>query len=127
MSGSDKLFQWGSFVIGDGMNTYFWEDAWLGTTPLSSQYLALYNIVRYKHVRVADVLAHMPLNISFSRVLSENKWKTWLHLVKRLMTIHLNDEPDCFNWHLTTSRVFTAKSLYADHMNDHTRYLQKYL
>jgi hypothetical protein len=70
---------------------------------------------------VADVLAHTPLNISFNRVLRDDKWKT------RLMTIHLNDEPDRFKWHLTPSRVFTVKSLHADHMNDHTRYLQKYL
>jgi hypothetical protein len=76
MSGSDEFFQWGCFVIDDGMNTRFWEDLWLGSTPLSSQYPTLYNIIRYKHVRVADVLAHTPLHISFSHVLRDDKWKT---------------------------------------------------
>jgi hypothetical protein len=111
MRGRDEFFQRGSFVIGDGMNTRFWEDAWLGTTSLSSQYPSLYNIVRFKHVRVADVLSHAPLNISFNRVLRADRWEDWLHLVERLMNINLTDEPDCFKWHLTRSGIFRL-SLY---------------
>jgi hypothetical protein len=40
--------------------------------------------------------------------------------------VQLKDEPDRFHWHLTASGVFSVKSLYADFMNDHTKYLQKY-
>jgi hypothetical protein len=122
-----SFFEWGPFVLGDGKGTRFWEDTWLGETPLSSQYLALYNIVRHKHVRVADVLSNPPLNTGFRRVLRDDRWESWLNLVQRLMTVQQNDEPDCFKWHLTTSGVFSMKSLYADFMNDHTKYLQKYL
>jgi hypothetical protein len=94
---------------------------------LSSQYPSLYNIVRFKHVKVADVLSHAPLNISFNRVLRADRWEDWLHLVERLMNINLTDEPDRFKWHLTTSGIFSVKSLYADFVNGHTKYLQKYL
>jgi hypothetical protein len=43
------------------------------------------------------------------------------------MNIHLNDEPDRFKWHLTTTGLFTVKSMYADCMNGHTIFLKKYL
>jgi hypothetical protein len=46
---------------------------------------------------------------------------------KKLMSIHLNDEPDRFKWHLTTMGLFTVKSMYADCMNGHTIFLKKYL
>jgi hypothetical protein len=127
LGGRDEFFQRGSFVLGDGRDIHFWEDAWLGDTPLSSQYLDLYGTVRNKHVKVADVLSNTPLNIGFRRVLRDGRWESWLHLVQRLMSIHLKDESDRFIWHLTASGVFSVKSLYADFMNDHTKYLQKYL
>jgi hypothetical protein len=47
---------------------------------------------------VVDVLSNAPLNISFR---GDDRWEAWLNLVHRLMTIQLNDEPDCFKWHLT--------------------------
>uniref|UniRef100_A0A453N585 Reverse transcriptase zinc-binding domain-containing protein n=1 Tax=Aegilops tauschii subsp. strangulata TaxID=200361 RepID=A0A453N585_AEGTS len=36
------------FLVGNGMSTRFWEDAWLGETPLTIQYPTLYNIVQCK-------------------------------------------------------------------------------
>jgi len=34
--------------VGDGKATLFWEDHWVGTTPLKTQYLRLYNISEQK-------------------------------------------------------------------------------
>jgi hypothetical protein len=39
------------------------------------------------------------------------------------MEINLNDEPDKFVWGLTTSGIFSVKSMHADMLNDHARYL----
>jgi hypothetical protein len=63
------FFQRGSFSVGGGNGTRFWEDTRLGDTSLASQYPTLYNIVRTKDVLVADVLSHNPLNIRFNRLL----------------------------------------------------------
>jgi hypothetical protein len=41
-----------------------------------------------------------------------------------LMDVHLTDELDAFVWKLTTSGSFAVKSLYVDHMNDHTRFFE---
>ena len=67
------FFSKGSFIIGDGSDTRFWEDSWLGTTPLSSQYPILYDIVQHKNVTVAHVLSNDLLNISFTQALIGEK------------------------------------------------------
>jgi hypothetical protein len=127
MGVKNEFFNRGSFCVGDGTGTRFWEDTWLGDTSLANQYPTLYNIVRTKDILVADVLSHNPLNIRFNRILIGEKWDAWIHLVTRLMNIQLNDEPDRFKWHLTTTGLFTVKSMYADYMNGHTVFLKKYL
>ena len=127
MGVKDDIFDRGSFAVGDGKGTRFWEDTWLGNTPLAAQYPSLYNIVRHKNVVVNDVLSHNPLNIGFRRVLTGNKWLAWLDLVEKLMGVDLSNEPDKFKWRLTQSSQFTLKSMYVDYMNWDTRFLKRYL
>jgi hypothetical protein len=43
------------------------------------------------------------------------------------MDINLTAEPDRFVWRLTTSGVFTVKSMYLDYLNGHTKFLKKYI
>ena len=123
----DDFFRRGHFKVGNGLQTRFWEDTWLGDEPLAVQYPLLYNIVQRKNVLVADVLSQNPLNIVFRRTLSENKWIMWLHLVQRLMDVSLSGTADEFVWDLTASGMFTVKSMYLDYMNDNTIYLRKYI
>jgi hypothetical protein len=99
----------------------------MGDKPLAQQYPSLYHIVQHRNVLVADVLAQVPLNITFRRVLQGNKWTAWLHLCRRLMNVTLENEPDTFAWNLTTSELFIVKHMYEDLMTDHTPYLRKYL
>ena len=43
------------FVVGNGTSTRFWEDTWLGETPLTIQYPSLYNIVQRRDAYVATI------------------------------------------------------------------------
>jgi hypothetical protein len=43
------------------------------------------------------------------------------------MNVTLQDQTDSFVWNLTTTGLFTVKSMYEDLMNDHTPFLRKYL
>ena len=123
----DDFFSRGHFNVGNGMNTRFWEDVWLGHTPLSQQFPSLYNIVHRKQDTVANVFSNTTLNISFRRSLIGDKWDRWLELVQKLMHIQMSVEPDVFVWNLTTTGSFTVKSMYLDLLNGHTRYLRKYI
>ena len=118
MKVKDDFFQRGSFRVGNGQSTRFWEDTWLGDTPLADQYSMLYNVVRRKNVLVADVLAHIPLNIEFQRTLSGNKWDAWL------ITINLSQEEDKFVWKINPSGFLMVKFMYADYINGHTVFLK---
>jgi hypothetical protein len=122
-----EFFHRGSFAVGDGQSTRFWEDTWQGQIPLSEQYPTLYTIVRRRNVLVSDVLANNPLNVEFMRILSAPKWAAWLHLAQRLMAINLNHEADRFVWKLTDSGLFSVKSIYTDFINGHTVYLKRYI
>ena len=44
-------------------------------------------------------------------------WEAWLHLVSRLMEVHLTHQPDQLCWKLTRSGEFTVKSMYIDVIN----------
>jgi hypothetical protein len=69
----------------------------------------------------------VPLNISFRRTLTHEKWTAWLNLLHRLMEVQRLEEPDKFIWRLTANGRFSVKSLYVDFMNDHTVFLKKYI
>jgi hypothetical protein len=91
------------------------------------QYPSLYGIVQRKQVTVATVLGPNSLNIAFRRNLTGDKWTQWLNLVSRLMEVQLSSDQDFFRWNLTTSGVFSVKSMYLDFMNGHTIFLKKYI
>jgi hypothetical protein len=63
---------------------------------------------------VADVLNQTPLDIRFNILFIGDKWDAWVHLVSRLMSVQLSDEPNRFKWHLTPIGSFFVKSMYAD-------------
>ena len=115
------------FIIGDGNNTRFWEDTWLGETPLALQYPSLYNIVQRRDALVATVLRTAPLNIQFRRTLAGARWEAWLHLVRRLMDVQLAQRPDSLSWKLTRNGEFTVKSMYLDVINSSSIPLSKHV
>jgi hypothetical protein len=87
MKFKEEFLSRGSFNVGNGEDTRFWEDTWLGNKSLAIRYPSLYNIVHRKNVSVANVLNQNPLNITFCRTLTENRWTLWLQLAERPMFI----------------------------------------
>jgi hypothetical protein len=41
-----EFFSRGHFQVGNDTTVHFWEDVWLGDTPLALKYPSLYNIVQ---------------------------------------------------------------------------------
>jgi exonuclease III len=127
MGVKDLFFERGSSIIGNGQNTRFWEDTWLGDKPLCDQYPSLYRIVNYRNVSVSHVMLGAPLNIGFRRALLGDRWDRWVHLVSRLMQIRLSEEEDVFHWNLTASGIFTVRSMYNDMLDDFNGDVKKYI
>jgi hypothetical protein len=61
----EDFFERGSFTIGNGESSKFWEGTWLGNFLLAQQYPSLYTIAQRKQVSLASVLSQTPLNIGF--------------------------------------------------------------
>ncbi|WVZ64633.1 hypothetical protein U9M48_014127 [Paspalum notatum var. saurae] len=92
---------------------YFSSSQWLTNKILGGQvYPSLFNIARKKHSSVAHVLSTNPLNISFRRVLVDNKLIKWNDLVARVAFVQLDGHHDKAIWSLTKHGYFTVKSLY---------------
>ena len=54
------LFNRTKFIVGDGNDTRFWDDTWLGDTPLALQYPTLYRIVQRRDALVATIMQSIP-------------------------------------------------------------------
>jgi len=46
-----------SKVLGDGKNTYFWLDRWVGDVPLCRKFARLFDLTTNKFSTVADIYA----------------------------------------------------------------------
>jgi hypothetical protein len=127
MGVKDDFFMRGSMVVGNGQNTRFWEDIWLGDRSLSEQYPSLYRVANYVNVSVSHVLSSAPINIGFRRALSGYRWDRWAHLVERLRDVHLSENDDTFIWKLTESGQFSVKSMYLDLLDGYVGDFKKYI
>jgi hypothetical protein len=112
MATKHKFFRFGQFLIKDGSPIRLWEDSWLGNAPLREQYLALYNIVRYKSDTIKKVMATSPPDVTFRRDLIGQRLVAWNALLRRLATIQLSSGPDEFRWNLLKNGEFSVDSMY---------------
>ncbi|KAG8071941.1 hypothetical protein GUJ93_ZPchr0006g45670 [Zizania palustris] len=98
--------------IGDGRNTLFWEDRWVGVKPLADQFPDLFNISLTKNISVARVFASNWSILKFRRDLVGDKFRSWHNMRKMCEPMILNDRPDRVLWSLNGNGVFTVKSFY---------------
>jgi hypothetical protein len=61
------FLRFGAFTIKNGSQIRFWEDIWLGTSPLRDQYPDLYHIAQHKQTTMAEVFSTSPLCFSCRR------------------------------------------------------------
>jgi len=67
------------------------------------------------------------LNISFIRVLVDNKLLEWLKLVAQVSNVGLVEGSDYFKWNLTTSGLYSIRSLYLHLIDTHHPFYHKKL
>ncbi|WVZ51380.1 hypothetical protein U9M48_002532, partial [Paspalum notatum var. saurae] len=112
LKAKQDFLRFGSFKVKDGSQVRFWEDIWLGSTPLRAQYPCLYNIARPKNITIAEVLSSSPPNLSWRRDLVGAKLIAWNDLLPHIANLTLLQESDSFHWNLTQNGVFSVKSHY---------------
>jgi hypothetical protein len=73
------------------------------------------------------VLSSASLKISFQCALTRDKWDASIHLVQRLMSISLTNEPNMSQCKLHVSGKFSVKSMYSDLMNSNSIFGKKFI
>jgi hypothetical protein len=86
----------GSFMVKDGTQIRFWEDTWVGITPLKQQFPTIFNIAHDPHATVASVMGGEQYNISFRRALVDDKLREWLELMGKINNVSLDNGRDMF-------------------------------
>jgi hypothetical protein len=67
------------------------------------------------------------LNIGIRQALTGTRASRWLHLCGRLISVQRTQHFDRFKQGLTKSGSFLVKPMYLDYMDDHTKFLRKYI
>lgn len=70
--------------LGDGKNTRFWEDWWVGSKPLKEAYPSLYFISNDHGISVSDAIDKGWSNFSFRRTLHGELIELWTSLALKI-------------------------------------------
>nr|GEW64639.1 hypothetical protein [Tanacetum cinerariifolium] len=98
--------------VGNGENTRFWEDVWMGDSSLKCQFPRLYVLDTRKEISVADKLRHESFVFSFRHVSRGGiEAGQYDELSSRLDSIRLVQMNDRWVWSLTGSCDFSVKSV----------------
>jgi hypothetical protein len=108
------LFKWGAeYKIKNGEQALFWEDVWLGSTPLKIQFPDLYKFCDDPEALVADYFSADGWEIGFRRTLTVGEAEQRNALLEKLQEVVIDPtHKDEVVWVLDKSKNFTTKSLY---------------
>lgn len=123
----DLFYQHCKKMIGDGKNTRFWEDWWVGDKPLKFSYPRLYLLSFDHNISVANAVAKGWERFSFRRTLLGESLELWNSLKARCEEIQMHGGRDRVKWMLTADRQFTVKSLYDHLIKNDCGYPHKFL
>ena len=93
--------------VGNGENTRFWEDVWMGDSSLKSQFSRLYALDMCKQFSIADKLRHKYVDSIFRRVPKGGiEAEQYDEFCSRLALTRLAQMNDRWVWSLTGSGDF---------------------
>jgi hypothetical protein len=102
--------------VGNGAQTNFWVDRWIGEIPLKDRFPRLFSISRQKEATVAEIWD--PGSADFKwRLLWRRRLFVWEENVVEELKGVLNEaivsaEVDCWSWRPDKNNIFTVSSTY---------------
>lgn len=112
LSCRDIFYKFCFKYVGNGLNTQFQEDEWLGGKPLCDRIHRLYNVNMSFNISPASVLNSRWVSIKFKRTLRGFLLDSQLRLQEICKDVVLNEEKDTCRWNLTGLGNFSVKSMY---------------
>nr|GEY47453.1 RNA-directed DNA polymerase, eukaryota, reverse transcriptase zinc-binding domain protein [Tanacetum cinerariifolium] len=97
--------------VGNGENTSFWDDSWLGEVALKVLYKRLYALEMCKSISVAEKMSHPSLSHSFCRMPRGGvEHENYGLLCSKVADLVLPNISDRWCWSLEGSQEFLVKS-----------------
>ncbi|GJV21587.1 ankyrin repeat-containing domain, PGG domain protein [Tanacetum coccineum] len=97
--------------VGNGENTSFWDDSWLGDVALKVLYKRLYALEMCKSISVAEKMGHPSLSHSFRRMPRGGvEQENYGLLCSKVADLVLPNISDRWCWSLEGSQEFSVKS-----------------
>ncbi|GJT85019.1 RNA-directed DNA polymerase, eukaryota, partial [Tanacetum coccineum] len=97
--------------VGNGENTSFWDDSWLGEVALKVLYKRLYALEMCKSISVAEKMGHPSLSHSFRRMPRGGvEQENYGLLCSKVADLVLPNISDRWCWSLEGSQEFSVKS-----------------
>lgn len=103
-----------AYKIGCGDSVQFWDDIWLGESPLKIQCPYIHSVCSDPDKTVKQMLSGGEWEINLRRSLGQDELPDWLRLQDLLGTVQLTTKRDIMIWKLNPSGRFTTKSLYKE-------------
>ncbi|GJT32028.1 RNA-directed DNA polymerase, eukaryota [Tanacetum coccineum] len=98
--------------VGNGESTSFWNDLWLGDSPLNKRFSRLFFLEVDKNISVAEKLRDLSLTESFRRPpRSGIEEENLLLLLADTSSVMLPNISDRWSWQLDSTGVFSVKSV----------------
>jgi hypothetical protein len=98
--------------IGDGKDTCFWLDSWVGNKPLSTQFPAIFSHVENPNATVADCHSENGWGLRFRHITSHRAQKELVLLLDRLDHVSLSNAPDERVMRIGPDKNFFVKNCY---------------
>ncbi|GJY16946.1 RNA-directed DNA polymerase, eukaryota, reverse transcriptase zinc-binding domain protein, partial [Tanacetum coccineum] len=103
--------------LGNGENTLFWEDIWLGDFALKMTHPRLFALELKKDTIVAEKMGNASLNLSFRRLprsgIKDKQYKNLVSITSNVLLLQMHDR---WSWSLNASGDFMVRSV-RNHMN----------
>ncbi|GJT33861.1 hypothetical protein Tco_0924280 [Tanacetum coccineum] len=97
--------------VGNGEQSYFWDDVWLGDSKFRDLYPRLYLLESAKNASVASKFRDSSLTDSFRRQpRSGIEEEQLLHLLSKTSSVMLPNSNDRWTWSLDSAGIFSVKS-----------------
>ena len=113
--------------LGDGRNTRFWEDWWVGDKSLKEAYPSLFFISNDQGITVREAIDKDWGGFTFRRALYGDTEQLWNSMRARCEEVLMHGGRDKSMWMLTADRKFTVKSLYRDLIKSDVGFPRKFL
>jgi len=98
--------------VGDGRTIRFWEDTWVGTCCLATQFWDLYILAEQKNVSLASVWDGRTLKISFRRRVEPRLIRLWEELVSLVELVNFETDCDSIIWTFQGNGQFAVHPMY---------------